>query len=359
MANDGSLGTPPAGSGAEEWKTSRFEIMAEPKRVFSQNDEETLVAPRRRSTDPGPEASLILIAHPLNEALGTRFRLRPRTSVVFGRADTAEISLPEVNSLSREHARLTYKSESVVIEDLGSTNGTYVNEVRIEEPTVLRSGDRFQVGAAHFKFLQERDIENAYHQAIHDLVILDGLTQIANKRRFEEEAAREFGRARRYGRPLSLILFDVDRFKVVNDTHGHLCGDFVLKKIVELTIPLLRREQVFARVGGEEFVILCPEGEPRSARILAERVRSRVARNGFSHAGTAFGVTCSFGIAGIGPDIASVQELYEAADRAMYRSKNAGRNAITISEAAPFLDAVKPAEVPRESGSFPKRPGGG
>jgi pSer/pThr/pTyr-binding forkhead associated (FHA) protein len=192
-----------------EPKTGRFEAALD--RVFepSFDLEDTFVSPRRRSTDPGPEASLILIAHPTGQSLGHRYRLSARSSVVLGRSPAADINLPEVASLSRQHARLTYRSESVVIEDLGSTNGTFVNDQRIEEPVVLASGDRFQIGTAHFKFLQERDIENAYHQAIHELMILDGLTQIANKRRFDEEAERELGRARRYHRPLALILFDV------------------------------------------------------------------------------------------------------------------------------------------------------
>jgi two-component system cell cycle response regulator len=313
-------------------ETGPFEALSDEAPPFAPDEtDETFIAPRRRSTDPGPEASLILIAHPSNQSLGTRFRLKPRSSLVIGRGPSAEISLPEVNSLSRQHARLTYRNESVLIEDLGSTNGTFINEKRLESTATLKSGDRFQVGAAHFKFLQERDIENAYFEAIHDLMILDGLTQIANRRRFEEEAAREFGRARRYGRPLSLILFDIDRFKQVNDTYGHLCGDIVLKKIVELTRPLLRREQVFARVGGEEFAILCPEGGPEDARKLAERVRSRLARHEFSQSGDAFRVTCSFGVASLMAETAAVQELYEAADRALYRSKEAGRNSVTVS----------------------------
>ncbi len=316
-----------------EGETSRFEAILDDSADFDPIDgDQTLAAPRRRSTDPGPEASLILIAHPASQSLGRRFRLQPHSSTVIGRGASAGIHLPEVSTLSREHARLSYRNESVVLEDLGSRNGTFVNEKRIEDPTVLESGDRFQVGAAHFKFLQGRDIENAYHQAIHDLVVLDGLTEIANRRRFEEEAAREFGRARRYGRPLSLILFDIDRFKLVNDVHGHLCGDLVLKKIVELTRPLLRREQVFARVGGEEFAILCPEGGAEHASTLAERVRSRLAAHEFVHASQAFKVTCSFGIASVRPELSAVQELYESADRALYRSKDAGRNTVTVWE---------------------------
>jgi diguanylate cyclase (GGDEF)-like protein len=319
-----------AGSNGNGDRTGRFEALLEGSAASEL--EETFVAPRRRSSDAGPEASLILIAHPSGQALGTRYRLAARSTMRVGRSPEAEICLADVASLSRLHARLTYRSESVVIEDLDSTNGTFVNDVRIEEPMVLSSGDRFQVGTAHFKFLQERDIENAYHHAIHELMILDGLTQIANRRRFEEEAERELGRARRYDRPLSLILFDVDRFKEINDTYGHLCGDQVLKKITELTRPLLRREQVFARVGGEEFAILSPEANGEAARKLAERVRSRFARHEFSMPGSTRQITCSFGVATLGEELSTVQELYEAADRALYRSKNAGRNTVTVWE---------------------------
>jgi two-component system, cell cycle response regulator len=317
-------------------QTSRFELALDqaPGRRTLDADE-TLVAPRRRASDPGLEASLILIAHPLNESLGARFRLRPRSSVVIGRAGNADVSLPEISSLSRHHSRLTYRAESVVLEDMGSTNGTYVNGQRIEQETVLHSGDRFQVGAVHFKFLQERDIENAYHQAIHDLVVLDGLTQIPNRRKFEFEGERELGRGRRYGRPLALILFDVDNFKRVNDTYGHLCGDFVLKRVVELTRPMLRREQVFARVGGEEFAILCPEAAAVNARALAERVRRKFSMNPFEQCGASFPVTCSFGIASLSPEIGTLAELYEAADRALYLSKNNGRDRVTVWEQPP------------------------
>ncbi len=105
-----------------------------------------------------------------------------------------------------------------------------------------------------------------------------------------------------------------------------------MKKITELTRPLLRREQIFARVGGEEFAILSPEADGEAARKLAERVRSRLARHEFQVPGAARQITCSFGVATLGEDIATVQELYEAADRALYRSKNAGRNTVTVWE---------------------------
>lgn len=319
----------PENPGASDQATSRFET-AFSALIEAEAGETTSVTPKRRASDPSPEASVIVIAHPQNQMLGTRFRFRSGTTVILGRSPAADISLPEISSMSRQHARLRYRAESVVLEDLGSTNGTYVNDRRIEEPTVLRSGDRFQVGAVHFKFLQERDVENAYHQAIHDLVVRDGLTQISNRRNFEQEAEREMVRARRYKRPLALILMDLDHFKTVNDTRGHLCGDFVLKQIVKLTRDLLRREQVFARVGGEEFAILSPEARAEGARVLAERLRLRIGRHEFQHSGTSFRVTCSFGVAELTTDMKSPQDLFEAADQALYRSKQGGRNAVTV-----------------------------
>jgi diguanylate cyclase (GGDEF)-like protein len=290
--------------------------------------EATSVTPRRRSTDPGPEANIILISHPKGQGLGTRHRFRPGSTVVLGRGKSVDVSLPEVGALSRRHASLTYRIESVILEDLGSTNGTFVNDVRIEQPTLLKSGDRFQIGAVHFKFLQERDVENAYFEAIHEMMVRDGLTQISNKRKFEDEAVREVARARRYGRPLALLLFDIDRFKSINDEHGHLCGDFVLKEVVRIVSDFFRKEQVFARVGGDEFAVLTPEARLDGARTLAERLRSRVANAEFLYAGASVRVTCSFGVAELGTDMKSPQELYEAADRALYCAKRAGRDRV-------------------------------
>jgi diguanylate cyclase (GGDEF)-like protein len=323
---------PPRTRGLGDSKTSRFEIAPEPAETPNRFEgDDTSVTPRRRATDPGPEANIILISHPRAQNLGARYRFRPGTTVILGRGQGADVSIADATSLSRRHASLTYRLESVILEDLGSTNGTFVNDVRIEQPTLLRSGDRFQIGSVHFKFLQERDVENAYHQAIHEMMVRDGLTQTANKRKYEEEAVREVARAKRYGRPLSLIVFDVDCFKAVNDTNGHLCGDFILKEVVYLVNDFFRKEQTFARVGGDEFAVLTPEARIDGARTLAERLRARVANHEFTYAGTPLRVTCSFGVAEYHGDMKGPQELFEAADRALYRAKRAGRNTVEVS----------------------------
>ena len=201
----------------------------------------------------------------------------------------------------------------------------------IDQPTTLRSGDRFQVGAVHFKLLHEHDVEHAYHEAIHTMMMLDGLTEIFNRRKFDEELAREYSRARRYGRPLTLLLFDIDHFKSINDTRGHLCGDFILQQIAQRVRARLRTEQIFARVGGEEFCVLCPETTVDNVQILAIRLREDIAGSPMVYGDFEVTVTCSFGLAQLTPDMKDASQLYDAADAAMYQSKHRGRNTVSVS----------------------------
>lgn len=277
------------------------------------------------------EANIILIAHPDGKRLGSRFRLAPGRNLEVGRDPQSGISIPEVLSISRHHAQLRYLGRAVTLEDLGSTNGTYINGQLIRERTVLKSGDRFQVAAVHFKFLHELDVEHAYYEAISDLVTRDGLTEVFNKRKYEEEAEREVARSVRHKRPLSLIIIDLDQFKEINDTYGHLCGDFVLKQVITVVRELARQEQVIARVGGDEFVVLSPETELAGAVALAEKLRDRIAGLNYSYCDYHIGVTCSFGVAQLQPGMADHQALYAAADQALYASKHAGRNRVSVA----------------------------
>jgi len=287
---------------------------------------------RGRHGAPGAEveADIILIAHPENQRLGSRFRLSPGSSLEIGRSAAVGISLPEVMSISRKHARLRYVGAAVTVEDLGSTNGTYVNGMPVRGRAVLRSGDRFQTAAVHFKFLHEQDVESAYHLAIYELVARDGLTEIYNKRKFDEEFSREFARAIRHERPLALIIFDLDDFKAINDSYGHLCGDFVLKQIASLTREFLRPEQLFARVGGDEFVILAPETSVDGAQALAAKLRDRVDSLDYRYGDAKIPVSCSFGVAELADGMTMTQDLYHAADQALFQSKRGGRNRVAV-----------------------------
>ena len=131
------------------------------------------------------------------------------------------------------------------------------------------------------------------------------------------------------------MLIDLDDFKEVNDSYGHLCGDFLLKQVAQASRDLLRPEQVLARVGGDEFVVLAPETTRQGAAVLAEKLCARLTGLGFAHCGTAVAVTGSFGVAELDPSVAGAEELYELADRALYRSKRAGGDRVTVHEPPP------------------------
>ena len=280
------------------------------------------------------EAYLILIAHPENRQLGRRFRLIRGVRVDVGRSQACECGFPDVLSLSRIHGRLCFDEHGVTIEDLGSTNGSFVNDQRVNGLVRLASGDRIQLGGLHFKFLHGRDAEHAYYEAIYQLITEDGLTEVYNRRTFDEELQREFARARRHRRPLSLILMDVDHFKLINDRCGHLCGDFVLKGVVNIVRRVLRPEQVFARVGGDEFAILNPETDGRGSEVLAEKLRAKVGEHEFKPDLLEGKVraTCSFGVSELSEGMMTPEEFFAAADRALYDAKILGRNRVVVSQ---------------------------
>lgn len=277
------------------------------------------------------EAYLVVIAHPDEKVLGTRYSLPRGRSIVIGRSSTADVRLTGIESISRLHTKLTFEN-LVWIEDLGSTNGTLVDDVVVTSRQEVRSGDRIQVGAVHFKLLHERDVEHAYHVAVYEMMMRDGLTQLFNRRKFDEEAEREFARASRYSRPLSLVILDVDDFKSVNDTYGHMAGDSVLQQIAARVREVTRTEQIVARLGGDEFAILCPEVEIAGVSAFAERLRTEIESMEHREKDQLFHVTCSLGIAGRAAAMATFDDLYRAADRAMYSSKENGRNMVAVAE---------------------------
>jgi diguanylate cyclase (GGDEF)-like protein len=295
------------------------------------NGEETIVASSPLlKTNPCLEAHLIVIAHPVEQCLGRRYSLLPGTLMEVGRTADAEIGFPEVPSISRRHARISYLADGVALEDLGSRNGTFLNNHLVQGRERLQSGDRFQIGTVVFKFLLEEDAEHAYHEAIHQMVMCDGLTDLYNRRKFQEEFEREFVRARRYGRPLGLILFDVDHFKRINDTLGHLGGDAVLQGLARRARELTRQEEIVARIGGEEFAVLCPETPLIGVRQLAEKLRNAFETELIECPGASMSVTCSFGAADLRPEMGDPVDLFTSADRALYQAKALGRNRVVL-----------------------------
>jgi len=267
----------------------------------------------------GKEACLVVI---YGLELGKKFNLDQAT-ISLGRSSKADIQIDQ-ESVSRNHAKIVNTGKSIILRDLGSTNGTYVNDDLIDE-YVLRDGDLIKIGRTIFKFLTGGNIENAYHEEIYRLTTIDGLTQIFNKRYFLEMLERELSRAKRYRRELSLLMFDIDHFKSINDSYGHLAGDYVLKQMSTAVKGKIRREDVFARYGGEEFAIILPEIDGPGALVMAEKIRRLIEKTGFKFEETKIPVTVSVGVTtSTEPDDSPT--LIKRADDRLYDAKNAGRN---------------------------------
>lgn len=178
-------------------------------------------------------------------------------------------------------------------------------------------------------------------EKLHLLSVTDGLTQIANHRFLQERLREEFRRAQRYSDPLALILIDLDHFKSVNDSYGHVVGDEVLRAVAKVVRDAVRDTDLVARYGGEEFAVLLPKTHLAGALTVAERVWQDIARLRLGPAGD-LRVTASLGISGYpGTSIRSTEQLLRAADEALYRAKREGRNKIGIYPFAANTDVAQ------------------
>ena len=269
-----------------------------------------------------PPACLVVL---FGGDIGKRIALGSH-AVVIGRTSTADVLL-DMDSVSRTHATITRTSKGFVLRDQGSTNGTFVNEQPVRE-RALRDGDQIRVGRAMLKFLTSSNVEAQYHEEIYRLMTLDGLTQVYNRRYFQEALDREIARSRRYKHPFALVLLDVDHFKQVNDRFGHQAGDLVLRRVSSLLKSKVRLNDLVARIGGEEFAVIVPEAKRGGARALAEKLRKSVEAELFTHEGQAFMVTVSLGVADFSATIETADGLIKLADERLYKAKRDGRNRV-------------------------------
>jgi diguanylate cyclase (GGDEF)-like protein len=271
----------------------------------------------------GQQACLILIYPPEGE-LGRRIDLQ-LPSMTIGRQAGADLQLDDDHA-SRLHVRLERREEGWAAVDLDSKNGTFVNGERVSDQQ-LGDGDLLVIGSTIFKFLTGASIELAYHKELYRLTVVDAQTRAYNKRYFQEQLARAVALSQRTGRPLSLVLFDVDHFKRINDTHGHPTGDEVLRELVGRALRQLRGTDLLARYGGEEFGLLLPETPARGAMDVGERLVRAVGQAPFVVKGNAIRVTISVGVASMTEGMAD-QDLIKLADDNMYRAKREGRNRV-------------------------------
>jgi diguanylate cyclase (GGDEF)-like protein len=271
-----------------------------------------------------PTSCLVVI---YGQELGRRFIL-DRPEMTLGRSASCEILLDQ-DSVSRQHAVIKSNPREVAVKDLGSTNGSYVNDELVAE-RVLKDGDLVKIGRTIFKYLTGSNIESSYHEEIYRLTTVDGLTQTFNKRYMLEQLARELSRSTRYGRPLSLVLYDIDEFQKLNHDYGHLAGDSVLTQMANMVKKNIRREDVLARLDGDGFGFILPETDGAHARQFAEKIRRMIEAHAFTFEGTPLKVTISMGIsAGSGGQQQPPMDAFlKVAEDNVAVSKRLGRNRV-------------------------------
>jgi two-component system cell cycle response regulator len=296
----------------------------------NESDEKTrvtaVVQPSRGSSLAKKNDCLVVIYTKEPTLLGKRFVLEHSPTRV-GRGADNHIIL-DGDSVSRRHAHLEQRGESWLVVDDGSTNGTYVNDEQIARQVALANGDRVKLGPTIFKYLTGTDVESQYHEEIYRMTIIDGLTQVHNKRHLYESLEREILRARRHARELSFLMFDLDHFKKINDVHGHLAGDFVLKELARVVQGRIRRDEVFARYGGEEFAIILPETDLAGATALADSIREKIQEHSFVFQADQIWVTISVGVATLEESDKTSTDLIRRADERLFEAKRAGRNRV-------------------------------
>ena len=275
-------------------------------------------------------AYLIVLA---GASVGEMYKIAKETTVI-GRGNQADIHVVD-DGISRRHAEIVHVGDSMLVRDLGSTNGTFCNGERVTEQA-LQDGDKIQIGSTTIlKFTFHDSLDESFQRQMYESALRDGLTKIFNKKYFLDRLESEFAYAIRHKSALSLVMFDIDHFKKINDTHGHLAGDYALLTLADVVTGTIRQEDVFARYGGEEFAVICRGVDLLGAAAFGERIRRMVSAQLFVYQETELKVTVSVGVAAV-TDVGMREpaELIAAADEALYHAKRSGRNQV-VSAGSP------------------------
>ncbi len=262
-----------------------------------------------------------------------------RNEVILGRALEADVRVNDARA-SRLHARISTERDTVTeevryrIRDLGSTNGTTVNGQVISD-AYLQDGDKLVIGEHLMRFELLDEIDREFQRQIHRLLAHDELTGLLTSKSFFSELRREAARAEFEARPFCVLMMDLDHFKTVNDTYGHLTGSQTLEEVGACITRALRAGDVAARFGGEEFAAFMLDADIAQGLVAAERVRVGVEEHVFTttkHDSSGdlrtHRITISIGVAAFPQDARDPIELIELADTALYRAKRSGRNRV-------------------------------
>jgi diguanylate cyclase (GGDEF)-like protein len=252
---------------------------------------------------------------------------------ILGRDPSCDYVVKDTG-ISRIHAKITLNDEKqYVIEDLNSTNGIFAEGARIERH-VLKEGDKILLGRQTvLKFVKQDIYDQKYQQQLYESTVKDGLTGIYNRKHFNERIVSELSFATRHKTALSLLMFDLDYFKKINDTFGHQAGDLTLISVTKAVKKTLREEDFFARYGGEEFIIIARDIGLKGAMAFGERIRKIIEKEQIIYDNnTKIPVTVSIGVTTLlnGKSIDATSFL-KAVDANLYKAKQNGRNRVIAS----------------------------
>ncbi|HLE11538.1 MAG: hypothetical protein A2504_05735 [Bdellovibrionales bacterium RIFOXYD12_FULL_39_22] len=269
-------------------------------------------------------AALLVVGGELN---GTIFDLIEK-EVTVGRSAENMIAL-DFPGISRLHFKLLQKEKEYLLEDAGSRNGTYLNNKKVDAITKLVRGDIIKIGSMALKYLPHGDPERLTYDKLNLEANTDKWTKCYNKAYFNRACEMEVKKSKVTGIPLSIIMFDLDHFKKLNDTYGHDAGDYVLQHLSQILRKHgVRDTDVLSRYGGEEFVLLLPKTNLKQAFEIAERLRKVIETEQFTYDNKVLPVTASLGVADYRQGVLSGVDLFKRADKALYLSKSNGRNQV-------------------------------
>jgi len=314
--------------------------------VKAQSEVDTFSATLRRRGDRRP--ALVFLR---GELLAVQIPLE-REQVTLGRALDADIRINDARA-SRLHARISSELDEKSgltryhLIDLDSTNGTILNGKRIGS-AYLEDGDKFEIGEQLIRFEMLDEIDREFQQQIHRLLVHDELTGLLTSKSFFSELGREAARAESEDMPFCVLMMDIDHFKEVNDTYGHLVGSETLEEVGAVIRKALRAGDVGARFGGEEFAAFLLDADYAQGLIAAERVRSGIEKHEFpavrrdgANPIRTHHITISIGVASYPEDARDPIQLVEMADTALYRAKGNGRNQVCAYRPTATTEVVR------------------
>lgn len=285
---------------------------------------------KMRAADDVPPAIVVLVGP--TGYVGKQW-LITKNEMVVGRSTDVDVSVTDA-SLSRSHAKIVVTGMDVFIIDMGSTNKTQVNNQVLPPmvPRKLGNNDQIKTGNVIFKYLEKGNVESISNQQRIEKEQKDALTGAFNKGALLEKGPELVRRSDVLSEPLAVITFDLDYFKRINDTYGHPGGDYVLKELGQLLrSKLVRTNDFFSRYGGEEFVLILQATNLKTALEVAERIRYTVEQHPFVFENKKIAVTISIGVSIKNPQD-TWESVYDRADKALYLSKQNGRNKVSAGD---------------------------